>query len=259
MSNAPRWSAASLPVSVDGRPRAELTALSPGGFTLDELFTFMRDAELRFETLRMRIEERRATSRGEELRIIDVTLRHPGLARVSTSDPALGTAGNYDLWITDGETVRTYAAPHRLGRQRHVRREVQGLRDDDLPGASRVYRPLTALPKETLPETFVHPAGFCQNVLATGRCGIAGTDTVAGREAILLECDHPRSIELAGDRPDYRLSIAVDRETGVIARLVESVGDRVTRHAEVVSLLPNAVLPPAAFEFSFPDGTTFIY
>lgn len=260
MSNAPRWSAAaSLPVPVDGRPRAELTALAPSGFTVDELFTFMRDAELRFETLRMRIEERRATSLGEELRVVDLTMRHPGEARVTTSNPGLGTAGNYELWISDGKTVRTYSAPHRLGRQRPVRREVQGLEDSDLPGMAQVYRPLTALPKETLPETFVHPAGFCQNVLATGRCRITGEDVVGGRGAILLECDHPRSIEMAGDRPDYRIGIAVDRETGVITRLVEWIGDRVTRHAEAVSLTPNASLPPAAFDFSFPEGTTSIY
>ena len=42
-----------------------------------------------------------------------------------------------------------------------------------------------------------------------------------GREAILVECDHPRTTEIAGDRPDYQISIAVDRETGVILRLVE--------------------------------------
>lgn len=260
MGNAPRWSsAASLPVPVDGRPRAELTALAPGGFTVDELFTFMRDAELRFATLRMRIEERRATSLGEELRNIDVAIRHPGEARVTTSNPALGTAGNYELWISNGETIRTYSAPHRLGRQRPARPEVRGLDDSDLPGAARVYRPLTALPKETLPETFIHPAGYCQNVLATGRCRVAGTDTVSGREAILLECDHPRSVELAGDRPDHRIRMAIDRETGVITRLTESIGDRVTRHAEVVSLAPNASLPPATFDFAFPEGTTFIY
>ena len=72
---------------------------------------------------------------------------------------------------------------------------------------------MTPLPIETLPETFVHPAGYCQNVLATGRCAVAGHGEVGGREAILLECDHPRTTELAGDRPDFRIQIAVDRET----------------------------------------------
>ena len=42
---------------------------------------------------------------------------------------------------------------------------------------------------ETLPDTFVHPAGLCQNVLATGHCEVTGTDVVAGREAIVLVKD----------------------------------------------------------------------
>jgi len=58
---------------------------------------------------------------------------------------------------------------------------------------------VTALPMETLPDTFVHPAGFCQNVLATGICAVLGTELVTEREAILLTCDHPRTIEMAGD------------------------------------------------------------
>ena len=49
--------AADLPVPVGRRPRPELVALPPDTLpTLDALFTFMRDAELRFDTLRMRIE-----------------------------------------------------------------------------------------------------------------------------------------------------------------------------------------------------------
>jgi hypothetical protein len=260
MSTERAWSDASaLPAVVDGRPRPELTALRPAGFTLAELFTFMRDAELRFDTLRMRIEDRRANASGDSLRIIEVTMRHPGSARVSTSDPALGTANNYELWLSDGAVVRTYSAPHRLGRERPVRRAVTGLGDRDLPGMARVYRPVTDLPAETLADAFVHPAGICQNVLATGRCRIGGTDTIAGREAVIVECDHPRAVKLAADRPDFRMVVGVDRATGIITRLIEAMGDRVTRHAEVTALTPNASLPPAAFDFSFPDGTSFIY
>jgi hypothetical protein len=134
-----------------------------------------------------------------------------------------------------------------------------GLEDRDLPGFAKVYRPLTALPMETLPETFVHPAGYCQNVLATGRCTVVGSDEVAGREAVLLRCDHPRAIERVGDRPDFAIDIAADRDTGVIVRLIETMGETVTRHAEVTSLQPDAPLPPSAFEFAFPSDTTFIY
>ncbi len=96
---------------------------------------------------------------------------------------------------------------------------------------------------ETLPDTFVHPAGYCQNVLATGRTWISGTDIVAGREAIVVECDHPRAIEMAADRPDFHIQIVVDRADGVILRLTETIGGDVTRQAEVVTFEPNAAIP----------------
>jgi hypothetical protein len=112
---------------------------------------------------------------------------------------------------------------------------------------------------ETLPDTFIHPAGYCQNVLSTGRCLVSGTALVAGREAIALECAHPRTTELPGDRPDFHISIAVDRDTGIILRLVESMGGEVTRHAEAIELSPDVPLPPAIFSFVFPTGTTMLY
>jgi hypothetical protein len=124
---------------------------------------------------------------------------------------------------------------------------------------ARVYEPVTSLPMETLPDTFIHPAGFCQNVLATGPCSITGTGAIAGRVSIDLRCDHPRTIEIAGDRPDHRVDIAVDRETGVILRMVETIGGSVTRDAEVTEVTPDAPLPPTAFEFVFPTGTTMLF
>ncbi len=262
MTSTRLWDrAGDLPVPREGeRPRAQVPALSAAVLpTVEELFTFMRDAELRFGALRMRIEERVGGVDGERLTVVETTLRHPGDAKVVTSEPELGTASNYEVWISDGETVRTYSAPHRLGTQRPVRRSIVGLEDRDLPGFARVYRPLTALPMETLPETFIHPAGYCQNVLATGRCTVTGTDEVAGREAVLLRSDHPRAIERVGDRPDFGIDIAADRDTGIIVRLIETMGETVTRHAEVTALQPDAPLPPSAFEFAFPSDTTFIY
>ena len=55
------------------------------------------------------------------------------------------------------------------------------------------------------------------------------------------------------------LTIGVDRETGVIVRLIETIGGVVARHAEVTELAPDAPLPPSAFEFVFPSGTTMLY
>lgn len=224
-----------------------------------DLFTFMRDAERRFETLRLRLEDRIAGSRGEQLTTIDTSIRHPGLARVTTSQPGQGLTGNYDVWVSDGETVRTYSAQHHVGTRRPVRHAPVGLDDPDLPGRSAVYPPLTPLPMQTLPDTFVHPAGFCQNVLATGECRISGTDVVAGREAIVLECDHPRATQVSADRADHRLVVSVDRATGIITRLVETAAGAVTRDAEVVHLETDRPLPGGAFDFEFPAGTTTIY
>jgi len=252
--------AAALPVPAGGRPLPELTALRGDAPSIEALFTFMRDAELRFETLRMRIEEHAWTSRGEEVTLFEVALRHPGEAKVLASVPAAGTAANYDVWLSDGATVQTYAAGRRVGTRRPVRPVVRGVGGGgDLPGSAKVYIPRTALQAETLPELFVHPAGFCQNVLATGACRVAGTTHVAGRESLVVECDHPRTVERVADRPDYRVVVSVDRADGVILRLVESMGGQVTRDAFVTSYEPDLALPPGAFAFRFPVGTTFIY
>jgi outer membrane lipoprotein-sorting protein len=251
--------AAALPARSDGSRLPQVVALSGALPTVDELFDFMRDAEVRFATLRIRIEEDTQTARGEDHVTMDTVLRHPGEAKVTTTRADHTAKGQYEVWVSDGDIVRTYASAHGLGTQRPVRNRPRGLGDPDFPGTSKVYEPITALPMETLPETFVHPAGYCQNVLATGRCFVTGTDIVSGREAILLECDHPRTIEMAADRPDFHISIAVDRDTGVILRLEESIGGDVTRHAEVVDLAPDVALPAAAFYFVFPTGTTMLY
>jgi hypothetical protein len=253
------WDRAALVPVRDGSRTPEMRALRPGEPSVAELFTFMRDAELRFETLRLRIEERTWGARGEQVVALDVAIRHPGHARVVTSEPGRGAGGQHELWISDGETIRTYAAAHRLGTTRPIRNRPRGLDPREYPGFATVYEPLTPLPMETLAELFVHPAGYCQNVLATGDCWISGSDRIAGREALLVECEHPRAVELAADRSDYRIQVGVDRAEGLVTRLVESVAGEVTRHAEAVHLETNEPLPPAIFEFEFSEGTTLLY
>jgi hypothetical protein len=259
MASTGPWNRAALVPVRAGERRAEVRALPTGSPTVEELFTFARDAERRFETLKMRIEERTWGARGEQLVVMDVAMRHPGHARVVTTQPGPGAAGRHELWISDGEVVRTYAAAHRLGTSRPVRNRPRGLQPYEFPGRSTVYEPLTALPMETLAELFVHPAGYCQNVLATGDCWISGTDRVAGREAIVLECAHPRAVEHPVDRPDYHVQVSIDRLDGLITRLVESVGHEVTRLAEVVHLEPDTALPATTFDFEFPEGTNILY
>lgn len=260
MSATRAWDrAGSLPVPADGPARPEIATLGDGLPSVSELFTFMRDAERRFATLRMTIEEHSWTALGEEVAVSDVTLRHPGEVKVLTSYPARETADNYEVWVSDGSTVRTYVAGRRVGTQRPVRAVVRGTDGKDLPGSSRVFIAMTQLPAESLPELFVHPGGYCQNVLGTGSCHLTGSTSVAGREAVVLECDHPRTIEVAADRPDFHVRIAVDRRDGVILRLEESIGGQRTRDAFVTSYQPDAPLPPSAFEFTFPGGTTRVY
>jgi outer membrane lipoprotein-sorting protein len=259
MTDTRLWDRAAAPVAIEGRRQPAIVALPAGLPTVPELFEFMRDAETRFATLRLRIEEQRQTAVGPSRTRTEVLLRHPGEAKVLTSDPEQAVGGDYEIWISDGDLVRTYASAHKLGTQRPIRNRPRGLADQDFPGTARVYEPVTALPFETLADTFVHPAGFCQNVLATGHTFVTGTDIVNGREAILVTCDHPRSTQLAGDRPDYRIELAADRETGLILRLTETIDGTVTRQADAADVSPDASLPPAAFDFVFPTGTTMLY
>jgi outer membrane lipoprotein-sorting protein len=252
--------AGSLPVPSGQRARPELVALPAVELpSLDVLFAFMRDAERRWDTLRMRIDEHTWTAAGEQLVTMEVFVEHPGAARVTTTEPARGTTGNYEIWLSDGTTVRTYSAAHRLATERPARAVVRGVDDPDLPGMAQVYRPVTALPAETLPELFIHPAGYCQNVLATGACAILGTSEVGEREAILLRCAHPRAVERVADRPDYVVEVSVDRDTGCIVRLTELMADVVTRDAVAVVFEPDAPLPPSAFSFRVPEGTTTLF
>ena len=96
-------------------------------------------------------------------------------------------------------------------------------------------------------------SGLVENSIARRFTGFAG------REAIVLECDHPRTVEVAADRPDFAIRVAVDRADGVILRLEESIGGRVTRDAVVTTYDPDVALPPSAFAFTFPAGTTPLY
>jgi hypothetical protein len=261
--SAQTWDrAAAVSVPAVGGPRPELVALPAGPVDVASLFTFMRDAELRFDTLRMRIVETTITTRGPHVAHMDIVLRHPGLAKVTTSEPGRGSADNYEIWLGDDEVVRTYSAPRKLSTERPVREAVAGFEGRsarDLPGRSRFYVPLTALPMETLADTFVHPAGYLQNVIATGECRVAGEARMLDRETVVLRCDHPRTSEVHFDRPDASVELEVDRETGVILRLIERVAGEVTRHAEVTEFGPDAPLAPSAFDFRVPSDARMLY
>jgi hypothetical protein len=236
----------------------ELATLASDEPGIDELFRFMAEAELRFQSLRMRIVDRRTGTAGEEVETSEIWLRHPGYARVVTGrDPA---GRDFDVWATDGEMVRTYDARTEIKTARHLPRPPVGSTDPQLPGFARVYLPVTRLPSETVADMFIHPHGFCRNVLATGRLRQLGTALLVGeREAIILRCDHPRTSHVLTDRPDHWLEVGVDRQTGMILLLAEHSGGHMTRHAEVVNLSLDEVLGDEKFDIHVSEGTRVLY
>lgn len=214
---------------------------------LAELFAFMAEAELRFETLRMRIVDRRVTTHGDETETYDIWLHHPQRAKVVTNRGG-PIDRDFDVWLLDGEEVRTYDAKGNTATTRRLPVRPVGVTDPDLPAFARVYVPVTPLPAESMADTFIHPHGFCQNVLRSGVVYRRGTAELSGREAILLRCNHPRIAHVLTDRPDHWLEVGVDMQTGVILLLAEHVSDQVTRHAAVTSVAFDEPLPAGAFE-----------
>ena len=240
----------------------ELATLPGSEPTPAELFAFMAEAELRFESLRLRIVDQRIGTDGEERETSEVWLRHAGWAKVVTTRGADGpSAGrDFDVWATDGQTVKTYDARNNLATSRHLPGPPAGATEEELPGFARLYLPVTRLPSETVADTFVHPHGFCRNVLATGKIRQLGTALLAGkREAIVLRCDHPRTSHVLTDRPDHWLEVAVDRQTGMMVLLAEHVGGRITRHAETVSLALDEPIGDEAFRIHTSADTRTLY
>ncbi|HEY7599899.1 MAG TPA: hypothetical protein VH741_08230 [Candidatus Limnocylindrales bacterium] len=236
-----------------------LAALPDVRPSIGRLFEFMAEAELRFGSLRMRIDDRRVSAAGAETETSEVWLRHPGFAKVVQSRGE-GATPDYDVWVSDGEHVQTYAARNSVATRRRVPPRPVGTTDPRLPGHARLYVPVTPLPAETLAETFVHPHGFCANVLATGTVSELGTAPLVGeREALILRCDHPRTSHVLTDRPDHWLEVGVDRQTGMILLLAEHIGGRITRHGEVTALSLDERLGDEAFTVHVSADTTRLY
>ncbi len=122
MTDTARWHRALVPsLSADERRLPVVAALPANLPSVWELFEFMRDAELRFGTLRMRILERTQTARGEESTRIEVAIQHPGHSKMTTTREADVVKADYEIWLSDGDLVRTYASAHRLGRVGPIR------------------------------------------------------------------------------------------------------------------------------------------
>lgn len=240
-------------------PSPLYTTLPSKAPTLDELFRFMSEAELRFDSLRLRIEDRRVTTHGEELETHEVWLRHPGQAKV-TSTRGAQLDRDFDVWLRDGDQVRTYDRATNTATVRRRPVHPAGATRADLPSFARVYEPLTQLPPESLADTFVHPHGFCRNVLVTGVITTRGTAALPnGREVLLVRSAHPRTTQVLTDRPDHWLEIAVDTQTGLILLLAEHVGGQMTRRAEVTAIGVDDPIPDSAFKLHLSSDVRVLY
>ena len=260
MSNLPApWSAAAVRTPPSQR-RPRIVALPAGGLPdVDTLFTFMRDAELRFRTLRLRIEERTWGATGEALLIHEIVIRHPDRVRVTVRHADLDMPRDYETWALDAGTIRTWSAIHGVRTERPTRRRIVGLESSTLPATSQIYRPLTQLPVDSVAEVSIHPANYLQNVVSTGTVRVVGLTRVAGREAVLVEALHPGSARIAADRADASIGLAADAALGIISFLEQRIGDRVVRRAEATSIEPDADIPDSLFDVAIPATARRIY
>ena len=229
--------------------------------TVAELFDFMRDAELRFGTLRLRIEERAQTARGEELTHDGRHPPPPGRRARSRPPGRRGRQGRVrDLDLRRRSRPDLRERPSASAPSGPIRNRPRGLDDRDFPGPSRVYEPVTALPdgdparhlrppRRLLPERPGHRSvhGHAARTSSRDARRSCSSATTRGR---------PSSPATGPTSTSRSRSIA---RPACILRLVESIGGVVTRDAEVVELRPDAPLPPTAFDFVFPTGTTMLY
>lgn len=240
-------------------PTATTVALGDDAPDLEELFLFAREAELRVRSLRMTIEERAITARGEERLHHDVLIRHPQLARVTTTRSDDPLSDDYDIWVCEGDRVRTFDARHKIASVRARQQGVSGTDSADLPAYARSREPLTALAPGSVADSFVHPHGLFRHVLVSGPLAIIGTRLVGGREAFIVEAQHPRSAKVLVDRPDRTVSVGIDKTTGFVSLLIERIGDTETHHAEITSLELDPDIPDQAFELHLGSDVRMLY
>ncbi len=240
-------------------PTAARVALADEAPSIEDLFDFAREAESRVQSLRMTIEERVVSAKGADTILHQIQLRHPGHARVTIKRDSEPLTREYDIWVSDGETITSFEASNRRASVRKVRARVAVSDDPTLPAYSRTYEPLTALPAGSLADAFIHPHGLLRNVLVTGPLAVVGVRPVAGREVVVVRAQHPRSAKVLVDRPDRSIDVGIARDSGFVLLLIERIAATVTRHAEVTSLQVDPVLFDSAFELKLPADVRRIY
>ena len=238
---------------------ATVVALAEDVPSIETLFLFAREAELRVSRLRVIIEERSMNARGVDLVRHEVLLRHPDQARVTSTRSDDPLSRDYDIWIGEGDQIRTFSARHKLASVRTRPRGAVGVDNPDLPLYARTRAPLTHLPAGSVADTFIHPHGLFRNVLVTGPLAILGTRDVGGREAVVVRSQHPRSAKVLVDRPDRSVEVGIDRATGFLLSLVERIGDDITHQVEVATLELDPAIPDAAFELHLASDVRMLY
>lgn len=240
-------------------PAPHRIAMADDAPTIEELFSYAREAELRVQALRMTIDEQVVTARGAERIVHEVQLRHPGHARVTSRRSQEPLSRDYEIWLSDGVTVTRYEASSRVASIRKHFQPPVGTNDPSLPSFAHQYEPLTRLPKGSLADAFIHPHGLLRNVLVTGPLAIVGLQRVADREAFVVRSRHPRTSKVLVDRPDRSIDVGIARDSGFVLLLIERIGDTVTRQAQVTTLDLDPVIHDSAFELKLPADTRILY
>jgi len=240
-------------------PAPATVALGDDTPDLETLFLFAREAELRVRSLRMMIEEHDSNAKGESIVYHEIALRHPGEARVTTRRSQDPLSSDYDIWVGDGGRIRTFSARDKRATDRAKRPPVVPADASDMPRRARTYQPLTSLPAGSTADAFIHPHGLFRNVLTTGPLAVLGTRDVNGREAVMVRSEHPRSTKILTDRPDRRVDVGIDRATGFLVHLSETIGGDLTHVAEVTLLEVDAVIPDSAFELHLSSDVRMLY
>lgn len=226
----------------------------PGGLpTIDELFAFAADAERRARTIRLRIDDRSVTARGESLTRTEILVDRPH-ARVTTS---VGTA--YEVWVTDGTTIEQHNAATNTATRRPHRTPPPGLDDAELPVSASHLQTLGPLPGKGWAGTFLRPAHFCANTLRSGTLGTIQETTYLDRAALTIESAAPRVIDRVGDHAAFRYRVTFDRATGILLAVCEIHDERVVREAQVSAITLDAPIPASEFVLELPEGVKRIY
>jgi len=247
-------SSGTAPVQTSETRLPPVISALPGGLpSLDELFAFAAEAERRFRTLRLRIEDRSITTRGESHSRTEILVDRPRV-RVTTS-----TGSAYEVWSTDGATIEQYNAASKTATRRPHRAPPTGLDDAELPATASHPLTLGPLPGKGWASTFLRPAHFCANTLRSGTLGPIHEATFLDRAALIVESAAPRVVDRVGDHATFRYRVTFDRATGILLAVSEIHDERVVREAQVSAITLDAPIPASEFVIEMPEGVTTIY